>query len=221
MILAWIADDEGARAVDLGEAIAALSRGACAWIDIDCEDEASVRRTLEPLAIHPLVIEGMVTQLNHPKIDNYGSYLYVVVHSARWDQERPLLHEIDIVLGERFLVTYHDEKTRSITAAHDYLARRPALLAHGPGPLFHFLLDVLVDHYLPVMDRVADDVDRIEEQLFQAGARRIPPPGGAAQARDVGAPSHHGPAARHRAGADARRVPAHPGRDAALSARRV
>ena len=175
MILAWIADDEGARAVDLGDAIAALSRGACAWIDIDCEDEASVRRTLEPLAIHPLVIEGMVTQLNHPKIDNYGSYLYVVVHSARWDQERPLLHEIDIVLGERFLVTYHDEKTRSITAAHDYLARRPALLAHGPGPLFHFLLDVLVDHYLPGMDRVAEDVDRIEEQLFQAGARRIHP----------------------------------------------
>jgi len=174
MIRAWIAEGSGLRAGEPAEALAALGRGGCAWIDLDCEDEASARRTLEPLGIHPLVLEDMVMEINRPKVDNYGAYLYLVVHSARWDQERPQLREVDIVLGERFLITYHDGSTRSVAAAHEALPRRPELLARGPGPLLHFILDVLVDHYLPIMDRIAEDVDQLEEQLFRPGQRRLP-----------------------------------------------
>jgi magnesium transporter len=174
MIRAWLAEGQGVRAAEASEALAALGRGACAWIDFDCEDEASARRTLEPLAIHPLVLDDMVMEVNRPKVDNYGAYLYLVVHSARWDQDKPQLREVDMVLGERFLVTYHDGSTRSIAAAHDVLPRRPELLARGPGPLLHFILDTLVDHYLPIMDRIAEDVDQLEEQLFHPGPRRLP-----------------------------------------------
>jgi magnesium transporter len=51
-------------------------------------------------------------------------------------------------------------------AATALLPRRPALLAKGPAYLMHFLLDVLVDHYLPLVDRLAEDVDRLEEEVF-------------------------------------------------------
>jgi magnesium transporter len=173
MIRAWITEAAGVRAAEPAEALAALERGACVWIDLDCEDEASARRTLEPLGIHPLVLDDMVREVNRPKVDNYGSYLYLVVHSARWDQDRPQLRELDIVLGERFLITYHDGTTRSIAAAHEVLPRRPDLLGRGPGVLLHFILDVLVDHYLPIMDRIAEDVDQLEEQLFRPGQRRL------------------------------------------------
>jgi len=174
MIRAWLADADGVRAAEPADALAALGRGGYAWIDLDCEDEASARSTLEPLGIHPLVLEDMVMEINRPKVDNFGDYLYLVVHSARWDQDRPQLREIDIVLGERFLVTYHDGTTRSIAAAHDVLPRRPELLSRGPGPLLHFILDLLVDLYLPIMDKIADDVDQLEEQLFHPGQRRVP-----------------------------------------------
>ena len=173
MIRAWVADAAGARASDPGAALAALGGGACVWIDFDGEDEAAARNTLEPLAIHPLVLEDMVMEINRPKVDNYGAYLYLVVHSARWDQDRPELREIDVVLGERFIVTYHDGSTRSVAAAHDVLPRRPELLSRGPAPLLHFMLDVLVDHYLPIVDRIAEEVDQLEERLFDRGQRRL------------------------------------------------
>ncbi len=173
MIRAWVADMDGARPADPAAALAALGGGACVWIDFDGEDEAAARSTLEPLAIHPLVIEDMVMEINRPKVDNYGAYLYLVVHSARWDQDRPQLREVDVVLGERFLVTYHDGSTRSVAAAHDVLPRRPELLSRGPAPLLHFILDVLVDHYLPIVDRIAEEVDELEELLFEGGQRRL------------------------------------------------
>jgi len=112
--------------------------------------------------------------INRPKLDDYGSYLYVVVHSARWEaHERPSLRELDLLIGEHFLVSYHDGTTRSIAAAHEMLARRPELLARGPAHLLHFLIDVLVDNYMPIMDHLAQEIDHLERDVFRGTHRSI------------------------------------------------
>jgi len=167
VIRAWIADPNGIRPASSDEAVRSAAAGGCAvWIDFEDEDEASARAVLQPLDVHPLVIEDMVMEVNRPKVDDYGSYLYLVVHSARWDDDRPALREIDIILGERFLVTYHEGGTRSIAAAHDVLPRRGGLLTPSPARLLHFILDVMVDHYMPIVDRLTEEIDDLEERIF-------------------------------------------------------
>jgi magnesium transporter len=167
MIRAWVADANGARVVTPEEAVREITGGTgMVWIDMDCEDEASARALLAPLSIHPLVLDDMVSEINRPKVDNYGDYIYVVVHSARWEEARPGIREIDILVGRNFLVTYHDGASRSIAAAHAALERRPQLLADGPAHLLHYILDVLVDLYLPIMDRISDEIDEFEERIF-------------------------------------------------------
>lgn len=167
MIQAWLADDQGVRTVDPAEALARAKDGSArAWIDLEDEDYDSVCAVLAPLEIHPLVLEDMVMESNRPKVDDYGPYLYLVMHSARWEEARPALREIDILLGQGFLVTYHDGPTRSVAAARDVLLRRPELLTRGPSHLLHFMLDVLVDHYLPIVDRLGEDIDELEELIF-------------------------------------------------------
>ena len=169
MIRVWIADANGAREGTLADAHQVVhGHTANAWIDFDSEDEVTVREALAPCGVHPLVVEDLVQQVNRPKFDDYGDYLYVVVHSARWEtsEDRPSLREVDMVVGEHWLVTYHEGDTRSVMAATALLPRRPALLAKGPAYLMHYLLDVLVDHYLPLVDRLAEDVDRLEEEVF-------------------------------------------------------
>ena len=173
MIRAWHADETGAREVAPEEASRLAAASAMVWIDFDCEDQAVVTRLLEPLGIHPLAIDDMVMQINRPKVDNYGSYLYLALHSARWeDADRPSLREVDFVVAERFMVTHHDGSTRSIAAAHETLARRPELLAQGPAHLLHFVLDLMVDHYLPIMDRIGAEIDVLEEEVFRKSTRR-------------------------------------------------
>jgi magnesium transporter len=169
VIRAWAANEAAARSVPLEEAHRLVREGSAnVWIDFEGEDEPTVREALAPCGVHPLVVEDLVMQLNRPKLDDYQDYIYVVVHSARWDDPdtRPSLREVDIVVGMNWIVTYHDGATRSVAAAAEMLARRPALLARSPAQLMHFLLDVLVDHYLPLVDRLADDVDKLENDVF-------------------------------------------------------
>jgi magnesium transporter len=168
VIRAWLVDAQGGREVTPAEAArCALAATGYVWIDFEQEEESATRAALAPLGIHPLVLEDMVSEINRPKVDNYGEYLYLVVHSARWDEDRPQIKELDIVLGPRWLVTFHDEPTRSIEAARDVLARRPELLTKGPAVLLHFILDVLVDHYMPIMDRITEEIDELEEAVFE------------------------------------------------------
>jgi magnesium transporter len=171
VIRAWHAEGGVARAVPAGEAVRLAMQGPGAvWIDFEDEPERAVTSVLEPLGIHPLVIEDLVAEVNRPKVDSYGHYLYLVVHSARWDEDQPLLRELDLVIGRRFLITHHDGPTRSVEAAHEVLPRRPDLLARGPAVLTHFVLDVLVDLWLPIMDQVNDEIDALEESLFEQDA---------------------------------------------------
>jgi magnesium transporter len=169
LIRAWHADAAGARELPPADAarLAATGPGAV-WVDVEGEDEAVTRALLEPLGIHPVALDDVVAHINRPKVDDYGAYLYVAVHSARWEADGPpTLRELDLLVGERFLVTYHEVATRSVSAAHTVLARRPELLARGPATLLHFLLDVLVDHYLPITERIAAEIDQLEERMFQ------------------------------------------------------
>jgi magnesium transporter len=169
VIRAWIADETGAREVRLGEAHEAVRAGrGHVWVDLQDEGEQTVAEALVPFGVHPLVIEDMVQHVHRPKLDNYGEYFYVVVHSARWEKsaQRPSLREVDMVVSERWIVTCHDGATRSIVAAAETLPRRPELLAKCPAQLMHYLLDELVDHYLPIVDQLTTELDKLEDEVF-------------------------------------------------------
>lgn len=175
MIRAWAVDGGAAREVPPAEATRIAMQGpGYVWIDLECEEETSARAILAPLGIHPVAVDDVVHDTNRPKVDNYGDYLYIAVHSARWEEDQPpALKEIDLLVGPRYLVSYHDVATRSVTAAHELLPRRPELLGQGPAHLLYFLLDVLVDHYLPITERVAESIDALEVQSFRGGERPI------------------------------------------------
>ncbi len=170
MIRSWHADATGGREVPPAEAIRLAVAGVgVTWMDLEATEEAAFQALLAPLGIHPVALDDMVAHINRPKVDDYGAYLYLAVHSARWEKGgRPTLREIDFLVGERFLITFHESPTRSISAAHDVLARRPELLSRGPATLLHFMLDVLVDHYLPITEEIATEIDALEEVLFGA-----------------------------------------------------
>jgi magnesium transporter len=150
-------------------------RRAHVWIDLENTGEAGFEALRPTLEFHPLAVQDCVSDINYPKVDDYGDYLYIAVHSARWDEDQPqpAIRELDILIGRRFLLTYHEEPTRSIQRAREILARRGALLERGPDQLLHFLLDVMVDNYLPILERLEVEIDGLEERVFGRPTQRL------------------------------------------------
>ena len=149
--------------------------GMKVWVDLQNTGAAGFEALAPALQFHPMAIEDCVVDINHPKVDDYTDYLYVALHSARWDDpnKEPVLKEIDVLIGKDYLVTYHEEETRGIERAREMLARRGDLLSRGPDHLFYYVLDVMVDNYLPIIEEIHTHIDELEEKVLHRPNRRV------------------------------------------------
>jgi magnesium transporter len=145
------------------------------WIDLENTGTGGFDELQPALVFHPMAVEDCVTDVNFPRADDYGPYLYIAVHSARWDENAsgPTIKELDIILGADYIVTYHEEPTRGITRADELVRRRPSILAKGPDNLLYLILDVMVDNYMPILEQLQARVDDIEEKILHRPDRRM------------------------------------------------
>src|SRR5205823_1423704 len=76
-----------------------------------------------------------------------------------------------------YLVTVHDGHSRSIGDLRDHAVRNPKIIADGPVPLFHRIVDTMVDHYAPEVQKLEDRIDALEAAVVSSAdpslARRI------------------------------------------------
>jgi len=84
-----------------------------------------------------------------------------------------VIKEIDVLLGKTYLVTYHEEESRGIERARALLARRGDLLTRGPDHLLYYILDVMVDNYLPIIDTIHASLDQLEERVLHRPTRKV------------------------------------------------
>lgn len=171
MITIHIHDAQGYRkSDDITEVAGLLESGAKLWIDAGGANAEIAWFLGDVLKLHPLAIEDILQERMVPKVEDYGDYLYVVVHGVVRDREDPEIletHEIDIVLTERWIFTQHHGGSRSVEAVEQELVRNPRLLDRGPGFIAHAVLDHLVDYYTPVVDAFDEDVDEVEALVVE------------------------------------------------------
>ncbi|MGH7724770.1 MAG: magnesium/cobalt transporter CorA [Candidatus Eiseniibacteriota bacterium] len=144
------------------------------WIDLRNTGQAGFD-VIRPLAFHPMAVEDCVLDINHPKVDDYRDYLYIALHSARWEatDALPVLKELDVLIGKNYVVTYHEEEMRSVTKAREILSRRADVLSRGPDHVLYVILDVMVDNYIPIIDMIQDRIDQLAERVLHNPNRRV------------------------------------------------
>ncbi len=107
----------------------------------------------------------------YPKVEAYDGYLYVILHGieSKAVEHRFATHDVDFFIGANYLVTVHDGDSRSIADLRDHATRNPKILSEGPVALFHRIIDTMVDHYRPEIDKLEDRLDSLEDQIFDTG----------------------------------------------------
>jgi magnesium transporter len=149
--------------------------GAVLWVDLSAPAPDEFRILSDVFHFHPLAVEDAVADVPHPKIEPYDGYVYLILHGIdfRAAQHRFATHDTDFFLGSHFLVTVHDGQTRTIQELHDMCARSGHILAEGPVALLHRIIDLMVDHYRPEVDKLETRLDTLEEDVFKQPHRNM------------------------------------------------
>jgi len=135
------------------------------WIDIVAPQHDELAELSQILGLHPLVVEDILESNQRAKIEVYPEALHLVMFGLTYEGELQA-HEMDIVLGERYLLTAHDDDIDPRGAP--FTKREEGFhLSGGPDYVLWAIADWIVDGYFPVFDRLGDEIDDLEADVMR------------------------------------------------------
>ncbi|MEZ0492744.1 magnesium/cobalt transporter CorA [Kineococcus sp. TBRC 1896] len=155
---------------DLVSTVAALRQeeGRVAWMGLYRPAEEELNSLAAEFGLHELAVEDAVLAHQRPKLERYGSTLFVVLRAARYvdETEEVEFGELHLFIGADFVLTVRHAESPSLAEVRKRLEADPDLLRLGTEAILYAILDAVVDGYGPVLKGLENDIDEIETQVF-------------------------------------------------------
>ncbi|MBB6633730.1 magnesium/cobalt transporter CorA [Cohnella thailandensis] len=131
------------------------------WIDADVDDLLA----LQPLfGIHDLAVEDCLTEEEQrPKLEVYESHYFIVINSIRFDDEEIFLRALNMFLGRHYLITVTRQKINELRTIKPILWEQEV---NSADRLLYHLVDIVVDNYFLVGDRIEARIESLEEDIL-------------------------------------------------------
>jgi len=164
--------------VSLDEALdAASTEGAFTWIGLVQPTPSEFYAVRAAFGLHELAVEDAVKAHQRPKLEVYGSDVFVVLKTARYIDARETVEfaEIQLFIGADYVVSVRHGKGSALAEVRSALEADPHRLRHGPMAVLHAVMDRVVDDYEPVIAGLDNDISEIEADVFASDRVGIDP----------------------------------------------
>lgn len=149
---------------------------ALLWVDFVNESPERCLPILQSFGFHPLAIDDALQETHSPKLDDWGDYLYIALNYLNaeengdsWETE---VDELDIFLGQNYIVTHHDHPISAIDETWAACDRDPRNVQEGADHILYKITDNLVAGYMPAVEKIDEAIDQIEDQVFDRPSPR-------------------------------------------------
>ena len=157
----------------LAGALSAMKDEGYVWFNYRKASRDELSELIEPLGLHPLSLEDCTDENQVPKLDEFPNYAFIVFNALRYEQEELMSDEVDLFIGEKYLVTVsgYSETTRyPIDGIKAIMERNIAAVKRGPAWLMHIVLDYIVDQMAEAVEKAEADIDKAEEAILDSPA---------------------------------------------------
>jgi magnesium transporter len=123
-------------------------------------------------------VEDAISAGQRPRLTADPGVLSVVLKTARYVEHGELTDDSEVIdtgeivvfVGDRFVVTVRHGAHGELTELRNRLEKDPTVLRQGPTAVLHAICDRVVDDYLAVTERITEDIDKIEAEVFNRTA---------------------------------------------------
>jgi magnesium transporter len=156
-----------------------VETGDLRWINIERPRPADRAWLEEHFDFHPLDYEDVFSRNQRPKVDEYDGYLFVVLHFPRFDKAIGRLNasELDVFVGPDYVITLPNAPLDAVEYLFERCRTREELrnqiFSKGPGYLLYKIVDDSVDSAFPMLNKIGNKLERIEDDIFEGGRREV------------------------------------------------
>jgi magnesium transporter len=145
-----------------------LHRPNCfVWVALHDPAAPELNEIAEEFALHPLAVEDARSGHQRPKIEEYGDSLFTVLHIVEPVDNEFRIGEIAIFTGPNYVLSVRSHAEKGFQEVRARCEREPELLRRGAGYVLYALMDAVVDRYFPILDGLENELDAIEQRLFE------------------------------------------------------
>jgi magnesium transporter len=149
------------------------------WIHIEEPRQAHREWLEEHFDFHALDFEDVYSRNQRPKLDSYDDYIFIVLHFPIFEKAtgRLLSAELDLFIGPDYLITLPDTVLPPLGAMFDRLKTREDLresnFSKGSGYLLYKIVDTNVDASFPMLRKMGNKLDKLEDDIFEGRSSEI------------------------------------------------
>ncbi len=138
------------------------------WINVDgLGDAKTIRKIGERFGLHSLALEDVINVHQRAKVEPYSDHLFIVTRQIVLTASEHLESEqISIFLGKNYVVTFQQRPGDCFDPVRERIrTSRGRIRSAGADYLAYALIDAVIDSYFPVVEKFADHLEELEDQV--------------------------------------------------------
>ncbi|EHN09480.1 Magnesium and cobalt transport protein CorA [Patulibacter medicamentivorans] len=149
------------------------------WVNVARPGRLELAWLREHYDFHALDFEDVASRNQRPKVDRYDDYLFVVLHFPDYDKTIGRLNaaELDVFVGPDFVITIPNRPLRTIeylfSRVEQHEEERERHFSRGSGYLLYRIVDECVDASFPMLRKIGNKLEQLEEDIFEGRSREI------------------------------------------------
>ncbi|MDX6677993.1 MAG: magnesium transporter [Solirubrobacteraceae bacterium] len=141
------------------------------WLGLHDPSTEELIDVAQRFDLPPLAVEDAMHAHQRPKIEDYDRGYFLVLHTARYldASEQVEFGEVHVFTGPGYVIVVRHGAASDLRSARERLEQNPDLLRLGPSAAVWAIMDKVVDDYQPVVEGIENDVEEVEEAVFEEG----------------------------------------------------
>jgi magnesium transporter len=151
--------------------------GDLTWINIEGATERETEYLAQNYPFHPLDLDDCLSRIQRPKIDEYKDYLFLVFHFPIFNEAVRVTtpSQLSVFISDKYLITIHKGELKPLVKLFRECQidneSRQEYFSQGSGYLLYRIIDRLVDYCLPILNKIGDNIEDVENNIFSNGVR--------------------------------------------------
>jgi magnesium transporter len=153
---------------DPQEVMPYLEKDSVTWLDVQgLGDEQVLRKLGEIFHIHPLALADVVNVPQRPKVEEYPHHEFIITRMAMLQPEGGLdTEQVSLFIGKNYLLTLQERYGDCFDPVRKRIQTGKGLIRKaGPDYLGYALIDVIIDHYYPLLEEFGEHLERLEDDV--------------------------------------------------------
>lgn len=160
---------EEKRLASIDDCFAYKTSGRTTWINIDGLRKADVESICARFDIHPLVVEDILSINQRPKLDEAENSIFCLLNMLYYNEQTFAVEQeqISIILAKDVVISFQEDAHRDVFNSLREKLKSPnsKIRQRSADYLCYSLLDLIVDHYFVVMEKLGDRIEELEEEV--------------------------------------------------------